>query len=144
MKFEIHKSNAKEPYRVKIVSSNGQTLAMTENFASKSSARNAAESIKKGAGARTSRMSPTSSADVTCPTPILIGTSRFVPYAAATRPGAVPGLEPSRCCSLGRAAHPARHGRRLSDVRPTDQPHIEWAPTARFGLQHQIPSRHGY
>lgn len=49
MKFEIHKSSAAEPYRFNIVSSNGQVLATSENYASKSSAQNACESIQRGA-----------------------------------------------------------------------------------------------
>ena len=51
MKFEILKSSAAQPYRWRIVASNGQVLATSENYASKQSAKSACESVKKSAGA---------------------------------------------------------------------------------------------
>lgn len=50
MKFEIRKSTAAQPYRWRIVASNGQVLATSENYASKQSAKDACESVKKSAG----------------------------------------------------------------------------------------------
>lgn len=49
MKFEIRKSTAAQPDRFRIVASNGQVLATSENYASKASARSACESIQRGA-----------------------------------------------------------------------------------------------
>lgn len=50
MKFEILKSNAAQPYHWRVVASNGQVLATSENYASKQSAKSACESVKKSAG----------------------------------------------------------------------------------------------
>jgi uncharacterized protein YegP (UPF0339 family) len=50
VKFEILRSNAAQPYRWRIVASNGQVLATSENYASKQSARSACESVQKSAG----------------------------------------------------------------------------------------------
>jgi uncharacterized protein len=50
MKFEIHKSDAAQPYTFRIVASNGQTVAVSENYAAKASAVSAIESIKAHAG----------------------------------------------------------------------------------------------
>jgi uncharacterized protein len=50
VKFEIHKSAAAQPYRWRIVASNGQVLATSENYATKQSAKSACESVQKSAG----------------------------------------------------------------------------------------------
>ncbi len=50
MKFEILKSSAAQPYRWRIVATNGQVLATSENYASKQSAKSACESVRKSAG----------------------------------------------------------------------------------------------
>ena len=50
MRFEIYADDSGK-YRWRLVASNGQTVASSgESFASKSSAREAAENIKKNAG----------------------------------------------------------------------------------------------
>ncbi|GHF13458.1 YegP family protein [Pseudolysinimonas yzui] len=54
MKFQIVKGkSATQPYFWRIVASNGQTLAVSENYAQKASAKSAVESVKKSAGAAT-------------------------------------------------------------------------------------------
>lgn len=51
MKFQIVKGkSAAQPYFWRIVASNGQTLAVSENYAQKASAKSAIESVKKSAG----------------------------------------------------------------------------------------------
>ncbi len=51
MKFQIVKgSSTKEPFFWRIVSSNGQTLATSENYVAKASAKSAIESVMKSAG----------------------------------------------------------------------------------------------
>jgi hypothetical protein len=50
VKFEIRKSSAHQPYHWRIVASNGQVLATSENYASKQSAKSACESVIKSAG----------------------------------------------------------------------------------------------
>jgi len=51
MKFEIVKgTSAAEPYYWRIVASNGQTLAVSENYAQKASAKSAVESVITSAG----------------------------------------------------------------------------------------------
>jgi len=51
MKFQIVKGkSATQPYFWRIVASNGQTLAVSENYAQKASAKSAIESVKKSAG----------------------------------------------------------------------------------------------
>lgn len=51
MKFQIVKGkSATQPYFWRIVASNGQTLAVSENYAQKASAKSAVESVKKSAG----------------------------------------------------------------------------------------------
>ncbi len=54
MKIQIVKGKSTtEPYFWRIVASNGQTLAVSENYVAKSSAKSAAESvIKNAAGAK--------------------------------------------------------------------------------------------
>ena len=49
VKFEILKSSAAQPYRWRIVASNGQVLATSENYASEQSAKSACESVKMSA-----------------------------------------------------------------------------------------------
>ena len=50
MKFEIY-ADASGSYRWRLVASNGQTVASSgESFASKASARRAAENVKENAG----------------------------------------------------------------------------------------------
>ena len=52
MKFQIAKGkSASQPYFWRIVASNGQTLAVSENYIAKSSAKNAVESVMKSAAA---------------------------------------------------------------------------------------------
>ena len=54
MKFEIVKGkSATQPYFWRIVASNGQTLAVSENYAAKASAKSAVESVIKSAGGAT-------------------------------------------------------------------------------------------
>jgi uncharacterized protein YegP (UPF0339 family) len=51
MKFQIVKGkSATQPYFWRIVASNGQTLAVSENYVAKSSAKSAVESVMKSAG----------------------------------------------------------------------------------------------
>lgn len=51
MKFQIVKSSsATEPYFWRIVAANGQTLAVSENYAQKASAKSAIESVMTSAG----------------------------------------------------------------------------------------------
>ena len=49
MKFEIY-ADAGGSYRWRLVSSNGQTVASGESFASKSNAQRAAENVRDNAG----------------------------------------------------------------------------------------------
>ena len=50
MKFQIVKGKSStQPYFWRIVASNGQTLAVSENYVAKASAKSAAESVMKGA-----------------------------------------------------------------------------------------------
>jgi uncharacterized protein len=50
MKFQIVKGkSATQPYFWRIVASNGQTLAVSENYAAKASAKSAIESVRKSA-----------------------------------------------------------------------------------------------
>ncbi len=50
MKFQIEKSkSATQPYYWRIVSSNGQVLATSETYVSKSSAQSAIDSVKANA-----------------------------------------------------------------------------------------------
>ena len=52
MKFEIVKGkSATQPYFWRIVAGNGQTLAVSENYVAKASAKSAVESVIKSAGA---------------------------------------------------------------------------------------------
>ena len=54
MKFQIVKgTSATQPYFWRIVASNGQTLAVSENYAQKASAKSAVESVMKSAGGAT-------------------------------------------------------------------------------------------
>lgn len=51
MKFQIVKGKSKtQPYLWRIVASNGQTLAVSENYVAKASAQSAVESVIKNAG----------------------------------------------------------------------------------------------
>ena len=51
MKFQIVKGKSTtQPYFWRIVASNGQTLAVSENYVAKGSARSAVESVVKNAG----------------------------------------------------------------------------------------------
>ena len=51
MKFQIVKGKSvAQPYFWRIVSSNGQTLAISENYVAKASAKSAVESVIKNAG----------------------------------------------------------------------------------------------
>lgn len=51
MKFQIVKGKSeKQPYFWRIVASNGQTLAVSENYVQKASAKKAVESVMKSAG----------------------------------------------------------------------------------------------
>jgi uncharacterized protein YegP (UPF0339 family) len=50
VKFEILKSDAAQPYRWRIVASNGQVLATSENYASPQSTQSACESVQNSAG----------------------------------------------------------------------------------------------
>jgi uncharacterized protein YegP (UPF0339 family) len=50
MKFQIVKGkSATQPFFWRIVAANGQTLAVSENYVAKASAKSAAESVMKGA-----------------------------------------------------------------------------------------------
>jgi uncharacterized protein len=50
MKFQIVKGkSATQPFFFRIVAANGQTLAVSENYAAKASAKSAVESIMKNA-----------------------------------------------------------------------------------------------
>jgi uncharacterized protein YegP (UPF0339 family) len=50
MKFQIVKGKSStQPYFWRIVAGNGQTLAVSENYASKASAKSAIESVMKSA-----------------------------------------------------------------------------------------------
>lgn len=52
MKFQIVKGKSKtQPFFWRIVAANGQTLAVSENYAAKASAKSAIESVMKSAGA---------------------------------------------------------------------------------------------
>ena len=54
MKFQIVKGkSATEPYFWRIVASNGQTLAVSETYAAKASAKSAVDSVIKSAGGAT-------------------------------------------------------------------------------------------
>lgn len=54
MKFEIVKGTSEsQPYRWRIVASNGQTLAVSENYVEKASAKSAIESVMKNAAGAT-------------------------------------------------------------------------------------------
>ncbi|WP_395638114.1 YegP family protein [Pseudolysinimonas sp.] len=54
MKFQIVKGKSTtQPYFWRIVASNGQTLAVSENYTQKSSAKSAVESVMKNAGGAT-------------------------------------------------------------------------------------------
>jgi uncharacterized protein len=54
MKFQIVKGKSeKEPYFWRIVASNGQTLAVSETYVQKASAKSAIESVIKNAGGAT-------------------------------------------------------------------------------------------
>lgn len=54
MKFQIVKGkSATQPFFWRIVAANGQTLAISENYAAKASAKSAIESVKKSAGGAT-------------------------------------------------------------------------------------------
>ncbi len=51
MKFQIVKGkSATQPYFWRIVAANGQTLAVSENYVAKASAKSAVESVIKGLG----------------------------------------------------------------------------------------------
>ena len=50
MKFVINKSTSTGQYWFKIVASNGQTLAHSEQYVAKQSAKEAIDSIKRNAG----------------------------------------------------------------------------------------------
>ncbi|OJX65889.1 MAG: hypothetical protein BGO95_05585 [Micrococcales bacterium 73-13] len=51
LKFQIVKGKSeKQPYFFRIVASNGQTLAVSENYVEKASAKKAVQSIIKSAG----------------------------------------------------------------------------------------------
>ncbi len=51
MKFQIVKGKSvTQPYFWRIVAANGQTLAVSENYAQKASAKSAVESVMKSAG----------------------------------------------------------------------------------------------
>ncbi|MEO6534262.1 MAG: YegP family protein [Pseudolysinimonas sp.] len=51
MKFQIVKGkSATQPYFWRIVAANGQTLAVSENYVAKASAKSAVESVMKGIG----------------------------------------------------------------------------------------------
>jgi uncharacterized protein YegP (UPF0339 family) len=54
MKFQIVKGmSTTQPYFWRIVASNGQTLAVSENYVAKTSAKSAVESVIKNAGGAT-------------------------------------------------------------------------------------------
>ena len=51
MKFQIVKGKSvTQPYFWRIVAANGQTLAVSENYVAKASAKSAVEAVIKGAG----------------------------------------------------------------------------------------------
>ena len=51
MKFQIVKGKStSQPFFFRIVAANGQTLAVSENYTAKASAKSAVESIMKSAG----------------------------------------------------------------------------------------------
>jgi len=51
MKFQIVKGKSKtQPYFWRVVASNGQTLAVSENYVAKASAKSAVASVMKSAG----------------------------------------------------------------------------------------------
>jgi uncharacterized protein YegP (UPF0339 family) len=49
MKFVIKKGTSAQPYWFTIVASNGETLCTSENYSTKQSAKNAIDTIKRGA-----------------------------------------------------------------------------------------------
>jgi uncharacterized protein YegP (UPF0339 family) len=54
MKFQIVKGKSTtQPYFWRIVASNGQTLAVSENYVAKGSAKSAVESVMKGLASAT-------------------------------------------------------------------------------------------
>lgn len=54
MKFQIVRGKSeKEPYFWRIVASNGQTLAISENYVAKASAKSAIESVMRSAAGAT-------------------------------------------------------------------------------------------
>ncbi len=54
MKFQIVRGKSeKEPYFWRIVASNGQTIAISENYVAKASAKSAVESVMRNASAAT-------------------------------------------------------------------------------------------
>ena len=54
MKFEIVKGKSvKQPYFWRIIASNGQTLAVSENYVAKASAKSAVQSVMKNASGAT-------------------------------------------------------------------------------------------
>lgn len=54
MKFQIVKGkSATQPYFWRIVAANGQTIAVSENYVAKGSAKSAVESVIKGASGAT-------------------------------------------------------------------------------------------
>lgn len=54
MKFEIVKGKStKQPYFWRIISANGQTLAVSENYVAKASAKSAVQSVMKNAAGGT-------------------------------------------------------------------------------------------
>ena len=54
MRFQVLRSkNPTQPYFWRIVSSNGQTLAVSENYVAKASAKSAVESVMKNAAGAT-------------------------------------------------------------------------------------------
>jgi uncharacterized protein YegP (UPF0339 family) len=54
MKFQIVKGKStSQPYFWRIVSSNGQTLAVSENYVAKASAKSAVESVMRNAAGAT-------------------------------------------------------------------------------------------
>jgi uncharacterized protein len=54
MKFEIVKGKSvKQPYFWRIIAANGQTLAVSENYVAKSSAKSAVASVMKNASGAT-------------------------------------------------------------------------------------------
>jgi uncharacterized protein YegP (UPF0339 family) len=54
MKFEIVKGKSvKQPYFWRIIAANGQTLAVSENYVAKASAKSAVQSVMKNASGAT-------------------------------------------------------------------------------------------